>query len=292
MTSVIYSLAVTYISTGLMQNGFFRNLPFPWLEHAFMRNAFLAVLLVTPVFGIIGTMVVNNRMAFFSESIGHSAFTGIAIGVILGISNPLWSMVAFSIVLSFLITAVKSANTASMDTIIGVFSSTSIALGLVILSRKGFGKFNRFLIGDLLSITRSEIVLLILIFIGVILFWAIFYNRLLVISINRSLAASRGINVRLTEAVFTAMVAVIVTVSIQWIGILIINSLLILPAAAARNISRSARQYHLFSVSMALTSGISGLILSYYWGTAAGATIVLVSAAFFAVTFILKLIID
>lgn len=265
-------------------------LPFGWLDHTFMKNALLGVLFVTPIFGLLGTMIVNNRMAFFSDSLGHSALTGIAIGVILGIKNPIWSMLFFSVLITIAILVVKEANTASTDTIIGVFSSTAVALGIVILSRNGgFNKYAVYLIGDLLSISPSDLLTLGIVFIVVIVLWIVIFNKLLLASMNQSLASSRGINVRLYEYLFAMIMAIIVTISIQWVGILIISSLLILPAASSRNIAKNMRQYHSYSVLIALISGVSGLILSYFWGTATGATIVLVSSAFFAFTFIIKL---
>lgn len=265
-------------------------LPFGWLDHTFMKNALLGVLLVTPIFGLLGTMIVNNRMAFFSDSLGHSALTGIAIGVILGIKNPIWSMLFFSVLITMAILVVKEANTASTDTIIGVFSSTAMALGIVILSRNGgFTKYSVYLIGDLLSISPSDLLTLGIVFVVVIVLWVVIFNKLLLASMNQSLASSRGINVRLYEYLFAMIMAVIVTISIQWVGILIISSLLILPAASSRNIAKNMRQYHVYSVLIALISGVSGLILSYFWGTATGATIVLISSVFFAATFIMKL---
>ncbi|MDR3539528.1 MAG: metal ABC transporter permease [Desulfosporosinus sp.] len=265
-------------------------LPFGWVQHEFMKNALLGVLLVTPIFGLLGTMIVNNRMAFFSDSLGHSALTGIAIGVILGINNPIWSMLFFSVLITIAILVVKEANTASTDTIIGVFSSTAVALGIVILSRNGgFTKYSVYLIGDLLSISPSDLLTLGIVFVVVIALWVIIFNKLLLASLNPSLASSRGIRVRFYEYLFAMIMAVIVTISIQWVGILIISSLLILPAASSRNIAHNMRQYHVYSVLIALISGVSGLILSYFWGTATGATIVLISAGFFAATFIMKL---
>ncbi len=264
-------------------------IPLDWTGHIFMKNALLAVLLVTPVFGILGTMVVSNKMAFFSDSIGHSALTGVAIGVVMGIHNPLWSMVLFSIVLSILISLVKSKVAASMDTIIGVFSSTVIALGIFILSRNGgFARYSGYMVGDLLSITSSDLLLLFIVLAAVMVFWIMFYNKLLVVSINHSIAASRGMNVRLLETVFTVIVAVVVTISIQWIGILIINSMLVIPAAAARNITGSARGYQATAVTISVIAGVSGLILSYYFGTATGATIILVSSVFYILSLILR----
>jgi len=265
-------------------------LPFEWIRHMFMKNALLGVLLVTPIFGLLGTMIVNNRMAFFSDALGHSALTGIAIGVIIGVSRPIWSMLLFSILLSIAILIVKNANTASTDTIIGVFSSTAVALGIVILSwRGGFARYTVYLIGDLLSINPADLLMLAIAFVTVIVLWVFVFNKLLMVSINQSLARSRGINVHLYDYLFTIIMAVVVTISIQWVGVLIISSLLVLPAAAARNIAKSMRQYHAWSVSIAVVSGLSGLILSYYLGTATGATIVVIAAFFFAATFVSKL---
>jgi zinc transport system permease protein len=268
-------------------------LPFEWIQHDFMKNALLGVLLVTPMFGLMGTMVINNRMAFFSDALGHSALTGIALGVLLGVSQPLWAMLVFAGLFSMAIIVVKNAQTASTDTIIGVFSSTAVALGIAILSwRGGFTKYSAYLIGDLLSISPTDLTMLLLALALVLILWFLIFNKLLLFSVNQSLAASRGIKVRFYDYLFTMIIALTVTISIQWVGILIINSLLILPAAASRNIARNMRQYHFWAVIIAVVSGLSGLILSYFWGTATGATIVVVSALFFALTFILKLRLD
>lgn len=264
-------------------------LPFDWLQHGFMKNAFLAVLLVTPLFGLLSTMVVSNRMAFFSDSLGHGAFTGLAVGVLLGWLSPLLSLVAFSVVFALLITYIKNRSSASTDTIIGVFSSTGIALGLMLMSRGGgFNKYSSYLIGDLLSISPEEIGSLFFVFLAVILVWALVFNSLLVLSINASFARSRGVAAFLTEGLFASVLAVVVAVSIQWVGLLIINSLLVLPAAAARNIAQDVKSYHLLSVAIALLSGVAGLLLAYYCNMAAGASIVVVAAAVFFLTLLLK----
>lgn len=264
-------------------------IPFEWAQHAFMKNALLGVLLVTPAFALLGTMVVNNRMAFFADAIGHSALTGIAIGVVAGLGRPLWSMVLFSVLLSAAILLVKRANTASTDTVIGVFMSTAVALGIVLLSRSGgFAKYSAFLIGDLLSVGPADLVMLAATLAAVLALWLLAFNPLLLSGLNAELARSRRVRAGFHEALFTMATAVVVTVSIQWVGILIISSLLVLPAAAARNVAGNMRRYHVYSVCIALVSGISGLILSYFWGTATGATIVLVAAGFFTVTFALK----
>lgn len=264
-------------------------LPFDFMRHAFMKNAFIAILLVTPLFGLLSTMVVSNRMAFFSDSLGHGAFTGLAIGILLGSNSPLISLIIFSIAFAFLITFVKNKSLAGADTIIGVFSSTAIALGLMILSRGGsFNKFSSYLIGDLLSITPEDLISLAIVTVLVILSWAWIFNPLLVMSINPSFARSRGINSLLIESIFAAMLAVIVAISIQWVGILIINAMLVLPAASSRNVTNDVKHYHLISVMLALISGILGLIVSYYFNMATGATIVVILAIGFFMTLGLK----
>lgn len=264
-------------------------LPFQWLSHNFMKNALLSILIVTPLFGILSTMVVSNKMSFFADSLGHGAFTGIALGILLGGIDPMWGATLFSICFAIAITIIKNKGTSSTDTIIGVFSSSAIALGLVLMSfSSSLSKFSSYLVGDLLSISKGEIVLLLFVFIIVIVLWTLIFNKLLITSLNTSLANSRGINTLLIEIIFTCTLAVIVTLTVRWVGLLIINSLLVLPAAAARNISKNVRQYHLFSVLIAVFSGITGLIVSYYLNTVTGATIVLISSLIFFITLILR----
>lgn len=264
-------------------------LPFQWLSHTFMKNAFIAIVIITPLFGLLSTMVVSNKMSFFADSLGHGAFTGIAVGILLGGIDPMWGATLFSICFAIAITIIKNKGTSSTDTIIGVFSSTSIALGLVLMSfSSSLSKFSSYLVGDLLSISQNQIILLIFVFIAIIVLWSLIFNKLLVTSLNISLANSRGMNTLLIEIIFTCTIAVIVTITIRWVGLLIINSLLVLPAAASRNISRNIRQYHLFSILIAIFSGIVGLIISYYLNTVTGATIVLVASVIFFITLFIR----
>ena len=264
-------------------------LPFQWLSHTFMKNAFIAIIIITPLFGLLSTMVVSNKMSFFADSLGHGAFTGIAVGILLGGIDPMWGATLFSICFAIAITIIKNKGTSSTDTIIGVFSSTSIALGLVLMSfSSSLSKFSSYLVGDLLSVSQNQIILLIFVFIAIIVLWSLIFNKLLVTSLNTSLANSRGMNTLLIEIIFTCTIAVIVTITIRWVGLLIINSLLVLPAAASRNISRNIRQYHLFSILIAIFSGIVGLIISYYLNTVTGATIVLVASVIFFITLFIR----
>lgn len=262
-------------------------LPIEMLHWDFMKNAFLAILIMAPLFGLMSTMIVTGRMSFFSDALGHSAFTGIAIGCICGAAAPIWVAVIFSVVFALLFSFVRSRSNQAADTLIGVFSSTAVALGIFVATIGGgsFTKYNKYLIGDILSITPSEIGALALVFVGVSVFWIFFSNRLTLSSVHPQLASSRGIPVHLSQAIFTTAIAVVVTLTISSVGLLILNSLLVLPAAAARNVSKNLKQYHLFSVLFALIAGIGGIIASYYLGSSAGAAISLFLALIFTVSF-------
>lgn len=264
-------------------------LPFEWIKYDFMKNALLAILMICPLFGILGTMIVNNSMAFFSDALGHSALCGIAIGLIFGIGDTNLSMVLFAIVFSLALNKIKNANMSSTDTIISVFSSLGVALGLAVLSKNGdFSKYSSLLVGDILSISTTELLYLLIVLSITVVFWFTCFNRLHAVSINASLAKTRGIPVVLIDNIFAVLTAVIVTISIKWVGLLIINAMLILPAAASRNISSNMREYHLFSLLFSFFSGLTGLIVSYYTNIASGPMIVILAACVFFVTFVLK----
>ena len=269
---------------------FWDALPFEMLHWDFMKNALLAILLMAPLFGLTSTMIVTGKMSFFSDALGHSAFTGIAIGAIFGIAAPTGLAVVFSVVFALLFSYVRSRSDHTADTLIGVFSSTAVALGIFIATLDGssFTKYNQYLIGDILSVTNGELGVLALTLLCVVAFWIFSANRLTLSAVYPNLASSRGIPVGLTQTVFTTAIAVVVTLSISWVGLLILNSLLVLPGAAARNVAKNLRQYHLLSVIFALFSGVTGLIVSYYTGTSAGAAISLALALVFILCFLFR----
>lgn len=265
-------------------------LPLEMLRWDFMKNALLALLLMAPLFGLLSTIIVTGRMSFFSDALGHSAFTGIAIGAICGMAAPIWAAVCFSVFFALLFSFVRSRSNQAADTLIGVFSSSAVALGIFIATMGGgsFTKYNKYLIGDILSVTPGEIGMLALTLAGVILFWVVYANRLTLTAIHPQLASSRGIPVGLSQTFFVVAIAVVVTLSISSVGLLILNSLLVLPAAASRNISRNLKQYSGFSVLFALLAGIGGLTVSYFTECSTGAAISLILALIFALTFCLR----
>ncbi len=264
-------------------------LPFSWISFDFMKNALLAVLLITPLFGLLGTMIVNNHMAFFSDALGHSALTGIAAGVVLGAADTNLTMLLFAVVFALALNKLREKQTQNTDTIISVCSSLSVALGLVILSRGGnFSEYSSLLVGDVLSISPREIGYLGLVFAGTLIFWLLAFNRLNAVSINRSLAKSKGIPAGVMDNLFAVLTACVVMLSIKWVGLLIINALLILPVASSRNMAANMREYHFFAVLFSMFSGIMGLLISFYINVATGPTIVIISAVIFFATFLYR----
>ena len=242
---------------------------------------------MAPLFGLLSTMIVTGKMSFFSDALGHSGFTGIAIGVLCGAALPIAWAVGLAVVFALLFSYVRARTSQSADTIIGVFSSTAVALGIFIATMGGgsFTKFNRYLIGDILSVTPLEIGLLALVLAATLALWCLSSNHLVLTAIHPQLASSRGISIRRNETLFTVCIAVVVTLAMSWVGLMVINSLLVLPAASARNVARNLRQYHLLSVLGALACSLAGLVTAYYLGCSAGAAIALYLALFFAVTF-------
>ena len=259
-------------------------------EMDFMKNALLAVLLLGPLFGLLSTMIVTGKMSFFSDALGHSGFTGVAIGALCGVMQPLYFAVGLSVLFALLFSYVRSRSTQSADTIIGVFSSTAVALGIFIVTLGGrsFTKFNRYLIGDILSVSPAELALLAAVLLAVIVLWVLASNKLILTAVHPPLAASRGLATRRWETLFTVAIAIVVTLAMSWVGLMVINSLLVLPAAASRNLARNLRQYHLLSVLSALVCGLLGLAAAYGLGCSAGATIALLLSAYFAVSFALR----
>lgn len=265
-------------------------LPFSFAEPEFMKRAILAVLFVAPAAAAVGVPLVQFRMAFFSDAIGHSAFTGVALGVLAGI-HPLLTMVAFGLFVAWAITQVKGRTGLSPDTVIGVFFSTVVALGIAVISaRKGLTRnLQGYLYGDLLAISGAEVIWMGALSVGVAAYLVLSFNRILLLGVNAGFARSLGVKGRALETSFALVVALVVTTAIRAVGILLVTALLVVPAAAARNVARGAGSAFWIATAISLVSGLAGIAASYYLDTATGATIVLCAAAFFALTAIVRL---
>lgn len=264
-------------------------LPFEWASHDFMRRALLAIILIGPAAAAMGIHMINFRMSFFSDAISHSAFTGIALGILMSF-NPLLTMVAFGLLIGMIIVRIRKRSKLSIDTIIGVAFSTSVALGIVIISaRRGLTKnLHSFIYGDVLAVSEVEILLMFFLSVAVFAFTFWMYNRLVMMAVNEEVAKTKGVNTSLYEYIFSILLTLVVCLSIRVVGILLVTALIIVPAAVGRTLSRNVGELFWFSLLTALVASIVGLILSYYWDSATGATVVLVCAAFFFIAQLAK----
>jgi len=260
-------------------------LPFDFAEPLFMKRAILAMLFVAPAAAAVGVPLVHFRMAFFSDAIGHSAFTGVAIGVLLGV-HPLLTMVAFGLFVAWAIVLVKGRTELSPDTVIGVFFSTVIALGVAVISaQKGLTRnLQAYLYGDLLAVSEAELLWMGILLLAVFAYLLLAFNKIMLVGVHEGFAKSMGVPVRALEISFALVVALVVTTAIRAVGILLVTALLVVPAAAARNVARGAASAFWAAAVIAVASGLLGIAASYYLDTATGATVVLVAAAFFVVT--------
>lgn len=259
--------------------------PFEWAQSTFVIRALLGLTFLTLLCGSMGIMVVNFRMAFFSDTISHSAFTGVALGLLFGI-EPWITLAAFAVIVGIGIIRVKRHTELSTDTVTGVFFSTVIAIGIAIISvRRGLNRdLQSYLFGDILTINEVELTAIIILFIAGVIFIWMTYNKLLLIGLHEDLAFSKGLNTELYQYLFAALLAIVVAFSIRAVGLLLVTALLILPAASARNMARSAGSLFWWAMIFAFFSGILGLAGSLVWNIATGASVILAASFFFLIT--------
>lgn len=262
-------------------------LPIDCLKHAFMQQALLGLLLLAPVSAVLGVEVIHFRMAFFSDAIGHSAFAGVAIGLLLS-WEPRLTMLAFGILVGLGIVALQRRSNISSDMAIGVVFSAVVAFGLAVVSRShGTARsMQQFLFGDILTIGPDELVFLSALLPVVFLVQAVGFNSMLLVALNPVMARAHGVHVALWQYLFASLLAVVVIFSVWTVGVLLVTALLIVPAACARNVSRSLHGMFWWAIAISLFSAFTGLVLSAqpWMSTATGATIILVSCVLFALS--------
>jgi zinc transport system permease protein len=270
-----------------------RIFPFDSMQARFMQQALVGLVLLAPMCAAMGVQVVNFRMAFFSDAISHSAFAGVAIGLIMSTDVRL-TMTGLALLVGLAITAVGRRGSLSTDTVIGVFFSAMVAFGLAVVSRDRLvaRDMQRFLYGDILTISEAEIAWLAALFLVLMSFQALGYNHMLYAGLNRSLASAHRIRVRLYQYVFAGLLSLVVIFSVWAVGVFLVTAMLIVPAASARNLARSAGAMFWWALLVALTSAVIGLFLSVQpWArTATGATVVLVACAWFVLSALVVLV--
>ncbi len=256
-----------------------------FISYPFIQRALLASIMVGILCPFVGGFVVLRKMSFFSNAISHSAFAGIALGALLGIDFSVSSL-ALAVLIAFFIAYVSEKTALSPDTVIGIAFSAVIASGMLVMGMlKGYRTdLFAFLFGDILAVSRTDLLLIFITGVLTLVIILSFFKPLMQITFNRDIAMVEGINVRFFEYLLFLVIALVVTVSLKIVGIILVTSLLIVPAAAAKNIASSMGRLFSLSCIFGITSGIVGLIGSVYLNTASGPTIVLVSIGIFFLT--------
>ncbi|PIE68836.1 MAG: zinc ABC transporter permease [Deltaproteobacteria bacterium] len=279
------------IRTPLMAMGEAGQLP-DFFRYAFVINALLCSMLLGPILGGVGVMVVTKRMAFFSQAVGQAAMTGVAIGVLLGepVTAPYASLFGFCILFGLLMNYTRNRTRMSPDTVIGVFLSISLAVGacvlLYITGKVNMHVLDNVLFGSVLTVNNTDMNVLLIISGLCLLVGAPLANRMLMASFNPSLAHARGVNAKLYDYVFVLMITLITVASLKIVGAVLVEALFIIPAAAARNISRSMQSFFGYSIAFASISCILGIIVPMEFDipVPSGGAIVLVATVFFLLT--------
>ncbi len=256
-----------------------------FLAYPFIQRALFTSIMAGILCPFVGCFVVLRKMSFFSNAISHSALAGIALGALLGVDFS-FSSIVLAIFIAFFIAYLSEKTTLSPDTVIGIAFSAVIAAGMLIIGMlKGYRTdLFAFLFGDILAVSRTELLLIFIIAALTITIILSFFKPFLQITFNRDLARVEGINVRFFEYLLFLIIALVVTVSLKIVGIILVTSLLIVPAAAAKNLASSMRGLFSLSCIFGVISGIVGLMGSVYLNTASGPTIVLVSIGIFFLT--------
>ncbi|QXH44114.1 metal ABC transporter permease [Pseudomonas xanthosomatis] len=260
------------------------------LAYGFVVNALLAGLMIGPVLGGLGTLVVVKRFAFFSEAVGHAALTGVAIGILLGepYTGPYGSLFGYCLLFGILLNYLRNRTGLSPDTLIGVFLSVSLALGASLLLMLA-GKINvhileNVLFGSVLTVSGQDLLVLGIVAVLVLALAVPLYNRIMLASFNPQLAAVRGVAVKTLDYLFVVLVTLVTVAAVKVIGAILVGALLVIPAAAARLVSQSLKGFFFVSVVIATLSTLLGILLPIVFDlpVPSGAAIILVAGMCFA----------
>jgi manganese/iron transport system permease protein len=258
----------------------------PW-ERVFMQHAFLAIIIVGIVCGIIGCFVVLRGMAFFGDALAHAVFPGVVIAFLLGGSILIGALVA-AIVVSLIIGMISQSERLREDTAIGVMFAGAFALGIALISatRTYARDLTSFLFGNILGVSRTDLLLTLAVGVVVLGVLAIFRREFVLLTFDRTLAASLGIRLWRYDQLFLVLLALAIVTALQTVGTILVLAMLVTPAATARLIADRLPTMLALASGIGALSGVAGLYVSYYLNVASGAAVVLMATAVFFVVWV------
>lgn len=256
----------------------------------FMQRALLAALFLGPLCAFLGVFVTARRMAFFSDTIAHAALTGVALGFWFGLLDPTLPMILVSVVVAAGIMWLRENTDLLTDTIMALLLSGSVAVGVIILSllKEFRGELHSYLFGEILAIGRQEVISAAVLFVVVGAGLFLKLSQLTLLTAHEDMAHVCGVPVRRYNYLFVLVLTVTVAVTIRLLGIILVTALIVIPPAAARNLSCNLRQQIVSSIVIGAFGGIGGTLLSYQLDVPCGPTIVLVCAAIFIVSLLIR----
>lgn len=254
----------------------------------FMQHAFIAGAMLSVVLAVVSFFVVLRRLSFIGVGVAHSAFGGVALGALLGIS-PTITAVAFAVAVSNAIGFISRRGNLSADTAIGIFFSLAMALGVIFigLSRQYNIDLFGYLFGNILAITRQDLVSIAVLGSLVLFSTFLLFKELLFVAFDREVAFVSGMSVTFLDHFLLSILALSVVISIKIVGIILVSALLVIPGAAALQITSRYSWMIAASIAVALTATLGGLFISYYADIASGATIVTLAAVIFFGAFLI-----
>jgi zinc transport system permease protein len=247
------------------------------LQYEFMQNAFLAAVFISILCPLVGVFLVLKRYSMMGDTLAHSSFAGVAIGLVLGL-NPIICAFAFTSICGVLIETLRNYYKKYAELILSIILTFSIGIGITLISTgKASGNINTYLFGSILTVTKSDLLVMMVLSIISIVTLSILYHKLIYITFDEEGANVSGLKVKLINYIFALLVGATISVSIRIMGILVMSSMIALPVATALQLNKGFKDTLLFSIFFGFIDIIIGLVLSYYLNCAPGGTIALVS---------------
>ncbi|MBU0648336.1 metal ABC transporter permease [Patescibacteria group bacterium] len=260
-----------------------------FLQYPFLQRAMLAAVLVGLICALMGVFVVFNKMAFFVDALAHSALTGIAIGILIGVA-PFWTALVFGVLVAVGVVYIKSKGKIETDTALGLFMPFAMALGILLLQLKsGYTPdLMSFLFGSVLAVSWIDLIIILVIGILSLGWLYTYYKDLVFMAFDRESALVSGIKINQMDYWLMVLLSMVVIASLQVAGIILVGAMIVIPAASAKNIARNFREVVVYSGIIGLVGSVTGMILSYVFDLSSGAVIVMTMVGIYLVTFVLR----
>lgn len=248
----------------------------------FMQRALMGGVLTGLMGGLMGSFTILRQLSFFSDTLGHSALLGISIGFFLGL-DPSWILIPFTVIFALGVTYFLERTDLWTDALLNIVYSASLAIGIILLSlQDGYqGGINNLLFGDILAVQKSDLVFSTILLVVCVLFIGLTLRSQILLTLNEPMALSRGVAVSAQRTAFIVLLALVVGISIEAIGVLLISAFIVIPACAARLLSRNFNQYIVISTSLGALSAVLGMVVSALFRLPSGPSIVAVQLILF-----------